>query len=648
MFSYPPWKLTKRGGATQWDEENHTRDSYLNKNDSQIDLVQQSLWIYNIVRGGEIDSPISVLKPCDRALFLSRVPLRILTQASLRDPSAFWKYARYISKPMIHRWKTWDRATLQEAVANRSPEDYLLCNITAFVNCDWNFSIYPRRRSLLDEITLFCQTVVESKAVKCIMGTPGCLNLVKRKTKSLTLSLTSSCFHIYLIGAVDDMPKDVQEIYPLGESALVLHTYPYASLQHLMLDQHFDVCLDISSQTFWSLHSFLTDFKIRASAASTHQLTVKKKTHVIKPNFQHQLSSCYHCQKWFHPNSKPGFIRLFYESFCYACSMEHIHRRVTPLPPSLNENKFALVTGGRIKIGYTLSLQLLKCGYTVITTSRFPVHAWARYQTEPDFDQFESRLHIFKLDFRRLDMVEQFIAFLNQNVPRLNLLINNAAQTFTYDEDYYRQHIEYERDEIKRVTMDRLEEGKEIAHHPLALTHSHVETEDTPFVPMFELPSFPVDPFGELITKGGQFWNQRAHEVSTESLLTMQIVNYIVPSLFTIRLKSLMEETEGNKFIIQVTCREGNFSLPHKTIHHFHSNCAKASLNMLTRTISDDYAKSNIYVNNVDPGFVSFALNTTSKCPIDLQEASLRILNPMFQNPILHGKLWKNYQIISW
>jgi len=45
----------------------------------------------------------------------------------------------------------------------------------------------------------------------------------------------------------------------------------------------------------------------------------------------------------------------------------------------------ALVTGGRIKIGYEITLKLLRDGATVYATTRFIADALKRYQKEPDY-----------------------------------------------------------------------------------------------------------------------------------------------------------------------------------------------------------------------------------------------------------------------
>lgn len=52
----------------------------------------------------------------------------------------------------------------------------------------------------------------------------------------------------------------------------------------------------------------------------------------------------------------------------------------------------------------------------------------------------------------------------------------------------------------------------------------------------------------------------------------------------------LLKSPESDRFVVNVSAMEGKF-YRHKTPHHPHTNMAKASLNMLTRTSAQDYAQ---------------------------------------------------------
>jgi NAD(P)-dependent dehydrogenase (short-subunit alcohol dehydrogenase family) len=122
-------------------------------------------------------------------------------------------------------------------------------------------------------------------------------------------------------------------------------------------------------------------------------------------------------------------------------------------------------------------------------------------------------------------------------------------------------------------------------------------------------------------------WMLKLDEVSTGEAAEVMAINYLAPFIINGRLRGLMERSkplranaegagadagedgvEGKrrkkpdelKFIVNVSAMEGKF-YRFKTSHHPHTNCAKASLNMMTRTCADEYRKtSGIYMTAVD------------------------------------------------
>lgn len=108
------------------------------------------------------------------------------------------------------------------------------------------------------------------------------------------------------------------------------------------------------------------------------------------------------------------------------------------------EGKIALVTGGRIKIGYETALKLLRAGAMVIVTTRFPADATKRYSHETDFDIWKNRLHIYALDLRFLKDVQMFCEHLNRTYNKLDILIQNAAQTIRRPVAFYKHLLQQE------------------------------------------------------------------------------------------------------------------------------------------------------------------------------------------------------------
>lgn len=56
----------------------------------------------------------------------------------------------------------------------------------------------------------------------------------------------------------------------------------------------------------------------------------------------------------------------------------------------------AVVTGGRIKIGFATALRMLRDGAKVIVITRYPYDALDRYKKEPDYESFRENLIIYK------------------------------------------------------------------------------------------------------------------------------------------------------------------------------------------------------------------------------------------------------------
>ena len=68
----------------------------------------------------------------------------------------------------------------------------------------------------------------------------------------------------------------------------------------------------------------------------------------------------------------------------------------------------ALLTGGRVRIGYQIALRLLRCGAECHITSRFVADAALRFSLEHDYAEWRENLHLYYLELCDLQSVEQF------------------------------------------------------------------------------------------------------------------------------------------------------------------------------------------------------------------------------------------------
>ena len=129
---------------------------------------------------------------------------------------------------------------------------------------------------------------------------------------------------------------------------------------------------------------------------------------------------CYICKQKF------TTVHHFYDQMCPPCAEFNFNKR-TELADL--HGRVALLTGGRVKIGYQAGLKLLRAGAHLIVTTRFPRDSAQRYSREPDFGEWGHRLEIFGLDMRSPSGVEALCLHLLERHARLDFIINNACQT---------------------------------------------------------------------------------------------------------------------------------------------------------------------------------------------------------------------------
>nr|WP_156208172.1 SDR family NAD(P)-dependent oxidoreductase [Nocardiopsis sp. SBT366] len=379
---------------------------------------------------------------------------------------------------------------------------------------------------------------------------------------------------------------------------------------------------------------------------------------------------CYVCKQ------KYQEVDAFYHQLCPECAVFNRQRREARTDLT---GRRALLTGGRAKIGMYIALRLLRDGAHTTVTTRFPNDAVRRFAAMPDSDQWLHRLRVVGIDLRDPGQVVQLADSVAEQGP-LDILINNAAQTVRRSPGSYAPLIAAESQPLTGEGLPeplvlggvRPRELEGATESEVAEVAPHTLTPE--MLTSLALTTGAAHPDrahqAGAIDAGGlvpdlapvNSWTQRIGGVDPVEMLEVQLCNVSAPFLLVDRLRPAMAASSARRtYIVNVSAMEGVFGRGYKGPGHPHTNMAKASLNMLTRTSAEEMLETDgILMTSVDTGWITDERPHPDRvriaaegfhAPLDLEDGAARVYDPIVRGELgedLHGCFLKDYRPSNW
>ncbi|MEV6716653.1 SDR family NAD(P)-dependent oxidoreductase [Lentzea sp. NPDC051208] len=346
---------------------------------------------------------------------------------------------------------------------------------------------------------------------------------------------------------------------------------------------------------------------------------------------------CYVCKEFYRRAD------AFYHRLCPSCARENTERRTARTDLS---GRRALLTGGRVKIGFQVALMLLRDGAELLVTTRFPRDARRRFEEAPGSAEWLDRLTIVGIDLRDPRQVLALTESLREDGRPLDVLVNNAAQTVRRPPESYAALIAGESGAPPQKVLLAPGFSPMLALGQNSGALALAEIDEAGLLP----DTAPVNS-----------WSARVGELDAAEVLETQLVNALAPTLLCDRLLPLLlASPHPRRYVVNVTAVEGRFAVRNKTSGHPHTNMAKAALNMLTRTSGPDLAEQGVYMCSVDTGWITDENPAPKKArlaevgfrtPLDVVDGAARVYDPIVRgeagSPVA-GVFLKDYREAAW
>ncbi len=402
-----------------------------------------------------------------------------------------------------------------------------------------------------------------------------------------------------------------------------------------------------------------------AASAGIRQARSGSEVALPSPERYGRPRPCYVCK------SAYADRHAFYDALCPPCAELNMRKRGQTADL---RDRVAMVTGGRIKIGRCVALRLLRAGAHVVVTTRFPFDAARRYASIDDVADWSDRLQIVGIDLRDLAAVERLGASLRDRLSRLDVLVNNAAQTIHRPPAFYEHLLDGEAqgsDGLAPLASDWVDPISRSLHASVPALDQDAASPSASLavrgIDSVDRQWFPAgarrDDGQQLDLRPVNSWRLPLGEVPTAEALESHAVGCLAPFVLVQELLPVLAgRPEHPAAVVNVSAMEGSFSRPYKAGTHPHTNMAKAGLNMLTRTCGDWLAERGVLMNSVDTGWVtdeqpvpiseSIRQESGFEPPLDEEDGAARVCDPIFRvangERIEFGRFFKDYTTTDW
>ncbi len=257
--------------------------------------------------------------------------------------------------------------------------------------------------------------------------------------------------------------------------------------------------------------------------------------------------ACYCC------GARYATVHHFYASMCGECGDLNFRKRLQTADLS---GRIALVTGGRVKIGFMIVLKLLRAGCRVVVVTRFARDAVVRYSKEEDFGKWSHLLQIHGVDLRHTPSVEAFCAMLVRTLPKLDFIVHNACQTVRRPSGFYKHMWKRERMAIELLRPEE-QQALQVCQgvvDPVLLSQIELLPEEGDQEELFPADVYDTDK-QQVDLRPVNSWKLELADVSATEVVEVHLCNAVAPFVINGRLKCLMVNGPGDRHIVNVSVR---------------------------------------------------------------------------------------------